>query len=290
MKIYLAGYGSISTSYNVILPKINNIFYSYFYEKTVNKSFKADPLVGQRLSVVDSGAHTFFAAASSALGTPQKNKVDVKSEDPADYVKRYIKWIQANYDKASYFVELDIQDLVGYPTVEKWRRWYKDAGIEDKIIWCFHECNEWKDYEAMVDTVPSRYMAVEGMRSGRPCLPYNRLIKYAYDRKCKVHGFALVKRKIVNRFPFYSVDSSTWNVGLKYGNIPIFDNGNIIQLRESDRTKQKYFKYKIDLALLSTKRGKENHAAKLYFAATQFLAMEKWYTKYWEARGIRWED
>jgi len=48
------------------------------------------------------------------------------------------------------------------------------------------------------------------------------------ETKIKVHGFGMTNFSIIKRFPFYSVDSSSWLVGAEYGQICIWDKENLV--------------------------------------------------------------
>ena len=49
------------------------------------------------------------------------------------------------------------------------------------------------------------------------------MIKIAHNKKTKVHGLGFTSVDLLRKIRFDSVDSTTWNVGGKYGNVCIFD-------------------------------------------------------------------
>jgi len=275
MIIYLAGMERISTSRSMFRSIENfdqrNTFYSYFYKSSLEGAIRKDRLVG-KCRVVDSGAHSFFAM-TAGIGFPMAaaKSRSINQKKPDFYVRRYIEWIQQRFEYFDYFVELDIQELVGYDRVRLWRDWYEKAGIAKKMIWCYHNSNSQKEFEEMVDKVPSRYVGIEGVRNNRAPLPYNTFIRHAYENKCRIHGFAMVKPVYLNRYPFYSVDSSTWSY--------------------IDRTGIRFAHYKGKLINMRDERGVKNYFNAEQRSRQMIDAMgvnEKMYTEYWKQRGIEW--
>ena len=303
MKVCLAAveslYGHKPCRETDFLKDINH-FYSFFYAQNKIDGYL---FYEGRLKIVDSGAHTFFAATDVDIGFPMEKREKLKlTETPEEYVKRYIKWIQKYYDNFDYFVELDVQELVGYDTVLKWRQWYKDAGISTKMMHCYHQCNTFDEYKEMVDKCDSRYVGLEGVRKNRKPLPYNKFIKYAYDNKCRVHGFAMIKKEYVNKHPFYSVDSSSWQVPLRWGSyyffIPkegkfrVFVNSlkqiDKVYSKAIEKKRKKCFKLNTPAEFLESYND-EVVKMKLRMTVEANIQFEKYYTDLWERRGINWE-
>ena len=75
----------------------------------------------------------------------------------------------------------------------------------------------WKDFTDMVDESESHYIAMEGIRKEQAPIPYGKFIMYCYERGIRVHGFAQTNRKIVEKYPYFSVDSSSWKMGMRWG-------------------------------------------------------------------------
>jgi len=225
MKIFLAATETFWQNFRII-PSVTslfngdkyNLFYSYLHDKQSSRSSVNYP---DSFNICDSGAHSFFTSSEVNLGIPtQHSQKSTRMDDPDKYVSDYIKWMQRNWDRFDFFVELDIQDLVGYEKVLNWRRLYKKAGVWQKVITCYHESNSFEEFQQMVDDSESRYVGIEGVRKGRPKLDYNRFIKYCYDNRCAIHGFAMVKRDYLSLHPFFSVDSSSmtymYRAGMSY--------------------------------------------------------------------------
>jgi hypothetical protein len=50
-------------------------------------------------------------------------------------------------------------------------------------------------------------------------------------KNVKVHGFAITSPYVVKRFPFYSVDSSSWTNAGRYGRMSLFDKQKMITMK-----------------------------------------------------------
>lgn len=289
MRLYFAGSETAHDyKYRSFRPT-DDLFCTYFYRKKtenfllyVNKKEKDDY---KGLITIDSGAHSFFAFIGLSVSS-HKSKNEMP--DPEEYFQKYLDWIKEWYDYADYFVELDLQDIVGQKRVLEWRQMYKDAGVFDKIITVHHSMNTWSDYETLIKDSQSKYIALEGLRGGRENLPYLKLIKYAYNNKVRVHGFALTNQKIMNKYPFYSVDSSSWTAVNRYGITFKFDDKKGKMNQFSPSIKQ-FLKHGIPINMHNTLVEAENRLRKLEFAQEQFRALREFYERVWKKRGVDWE-
>lgn len=83
----------------------------------------------------------------------------------------------------------------------------------------------------------------------------------------RVHGFAITGKKKLERYPFYSVDSTNWLAAAKFGN-SIVHKGIINFYRNR------------------TKTWVERTADEI----SAVLKMQDYITNLWDARGINWQD
>jgi len=167
--------------------------------------------------ILDSGAYTFM--------TTMKNK-DVNWDD---YVISYAKFIK-EYNIKFYF-ELDIDSLVGIKEVERLRTlcenisgvkcipvWHKSRGLEYWKKMC-------KEYE---------YVAIGGLVTleikRTEYDVFYHLLKIAKENNTKVHGLGFTNLKGLEKYKFYSVDSTSWLSGNRFGAVYWFD-GKTMQKR-----------------------------------------------------------
>lgn len=238
--------------------------------------------------IVDSGAHTFFSELQGeGLSVSVHTKKTRTKETPEEYWEMYKKWLMENYKYFDYFVELDIGEIVGQNTVLKWRGEIKKLGLYHKCITCYHpRVVSWKAWEEMLNDSESKYVAVEGERPGRNSLPYGRLLKAAYDRNIKVHGFALIKRRLLEKYPFYSADSSSWLAGGQYGAmLSVTKKGTkTIKIKSKDVLKIKHS----GLDKLLDKKSLMIKSMEV--SAMAYNKYEDYLNKLWSLRGITYED
>lgn len=169
------------------------------------------PLYGDFL--LDSGAFTFMQSA--------KTHVDWK-----DYIVRYADFINRNNVK-KYF-ELDIDSVVGYKAVLKFRDrleeltnrkcipvWHKARGKDEFIRHC-------RDYP---------YVAIGGLVDGAKKSEYARslwgyfpwFIRTAHENGAKIHALGFTSLEGIRRYHFDSVDSTAWTTGNRFGYVYHFD-------------------------------------------------------------------
>lgn len=121
--------------------------------------------------------------------------------------------------------------------------------------------------------------------------------------KVKTHGFACTGSGFLKVAPFYSVDSSSWSVGPRYGIFTYFDQKTLSlksfklsEVRNTDGFNKfqnivypeisRYLKVSFKDLLSSRK----NSVFMLKCALEAYKAQEKAYTRLWERRGYTFKD
>lgn len=287
MRLFLAGYETCHDGHGYIAPDHASVFLSYFYRKQTEKALARHRQIGSRPSmmVIDSGAHTFFNQVGISV---TGGKSTGKAQDPEEYFGRYLEWADIWKDTFDYFVDLDLQQIVGRPKVAEWRKRIIDRGLGEKCIPVFHAMEPFSEWERMVNEWPSRYIGIEGLRAHtNGILPYNKFLRYAYENGCRVHGFAFTRQSLCERFPFYSVDSSSWTASYRYGRYYVWDGR---RLRNVDSNARSTRLVGLPPSLWSDKRTPEATLEKMTRSAEEFLSMGRFVTDLWERRGIDWSQ
>ena len=167
--------------------------------------------------LLDSGAFSFMNG--------EKGNIDFDQ-----YLERYAEFIKKHNVK--YFFELDVDCVIGqektYKLKDKLERltgkqcipvWHKSRGID-----------EWK---RLCEQYP--YVAIGGIVSKEimPCQYrlFPAMIREAHKNGAKVHGLGFTSTSYFNEIRFDTVDSTTWNVGGKFGNICVFDEKEYMKQR-----------------------------------------------------------
>lgn len=247
MKFFLSGLES--SEKNIIDKMINdneNIDYllsSYFYLRKKDNLINKFKIIANEI-LIDSGAHSF-----------QKGK----KVDWVEYTKEYAEWIKVNDSpKILGYFEMDVDNIIGYEKVLELRKILEN--VSDKIIPVWHKNRGVEDFKKMCRQYAGKIIAVTGFKNEDiQDHQYLMFLKYANRYNCKVHCLGMSRIKIMNKVPFYSVDSSTWKQAGNYGEYRQFINGKlkIIKCKGRYTTQeldnynfkefvemQKYYKYK----------------------------------------------
>lgn len=189
---------------------------SFFYlEKSAGeKAFEIlQKLNKEDRFILDSGAFTLF--------TSTKLNVDFDA-----YLDRYIDFIN-KYD-IKRFIELDIDSVVGYKKVLKMRKKLEEkTGKKCMPVW--HLSRGIQAYKEIVRDY--EYICIGGLGNKEiKSVDYEKvkqLVAYANANKTKVHGLAFT-RGDAHKYGFYSVDSSSWQIGVRFAQAHTFSNGKIV--------------------------------------------------------------
>jgi hypothetical protein len=242
--------------------------------------------------IVDSGAHSFFSEMQgSGLSVSVHTKKTITKDTPENYFLGYLQWLQDNKDYYDYFVELDIGEVVGQETVLKWREEIRKAGLYSRCITVFHpRVMDFNDYLKMLEDSESKFVALEGDRPGRLRLPYNKLIKPAYEKGIKVHGFAFIKRDGLDCYPFYSVDATSWKASVQYGTglTATKDGLRMISYKNEPQSIVGLAKRFSNVLEVHSEDKKIQRYKRLEIAISAYRDLEKYYNELWERRGIHW--
>lgn len=160
--------------------------------------------------LLDSGAFTFMTSMKG-------QKIDWQQ-----YVIDYGNFVKKHDIK--HFFELDIDPIVGLKEVERLRTLLEETA-QRKCIPVWHKSRGLEYWQKMVKDYD--YVAIGGIvtqeikRSEYDVfLP---LLKIARENKCKVHGLGFTNLKGMEKYKFYSVDSTSWLSGNKFGAVYLFD-------------------------------------------------------------------
>jgi len=208
--------------------------------------------------MLDSGAHTLQKG---------KNKINYEG-----FVNGYIKFLRKYGEFFTAFVELDIDNIVGLAKVEEWtKKITEKVGRQPIVVW--HKERGWEYWKKMCREYD--YVGFSGFVSGtgQGEVPHKFVplfLKEAKKHNTKVHGFGYTKPALVKRFHFYSVDSSSWLIGCRWGGVCVFTNNKLTMY-----SKQNFFK----------KYKKYNNLNSLdinYFNAQNWLKYAEYINQYWQ--------
>jgi hypothetical protein len=133
------------------------------------------------------------------------------------YMKDYRDFLLKNKEHINIYTNLDVINN----SEETWKnqQWFESFGLNPVPIWHFGEDVKWLemylekgyDYIAMGGIVPNPYKEVVGPldKIWHDLLTDNR----GYPT-VKIHGFAITAPRLLFRYPWFSVDSTSW---VRYG-------------------------------------------------------------------------
>lgn len=213
-KLCLAVNNGEINAYKEELSKSKYILTSFYYFKD-KLPFDVD------LHLVDSGAFTFFSS---------KKKIDID-----EYLTKYIEYIN-KYD-IKYFFELDIDVLIGYDKVLELReRLERETGKKCIPVW--HMSRGKDEFIKMIKEYD--YASIGGVVSKESIVnhkdKFHLLNKLARKYGCKLHGLGVTDAN-VESYGFYSVDSTTWNAGSRFGKFMKFEQNKIKHINKKEGTR-----------------------------------------------------
>lgn len=184
----------------------------------------------------------------------------------------YIAYCLEHVDAINYIVNLDViparpgQKKIPVVEIERsakqgWSNYKKmvNAGLPaDKIIHVFHQNEDFKWLDRMVESgMPYIGLSPANDRTRHEKVIWlDQCMKHVLDKDgmplVKFHGFAVTSFLIMKRYPWYSVDSSTWAVAGGRGEtfIPVFRDGAFIYSLEP---------HKVSLSQMTNKKTHFNH-------------------------------
>jgi hypothetical protein len=197
--------------------------YHYFKEHDLDQ-IRRECFAGiERLDMfADSGAYSAFTVGQSVQA--------------GDYCRWVNRWKHL-------FTAASAPDVIGNPVATKVAT-TKMLGLVTgvPVLPVFHVGEDWAYLKHWCTQPGINYIALGGM------VPYTRRPKLLgqwltkawtiIPSSMRVHGFGLTTWPLLLRFPWYSVDSSSWTAGVRYANLSLFDDqrGQFVQVDMRERT------------------------------------------------------
>lgn len=287
-----------------LFPMLHTGMMSYYYLKDESEQVEVAAQKYDLDLVIDSGAHTWqvdHGGEETAGNYADRDRTNpgTLGDDAQEYFEDYLAWVKRHWRHIYRFVELDIGAVVGPDQVQQWYNRIEDEGLASKCIRVWHDDHYSRDkFRAMVDNSASGFVGTEGPTRAEALGP---LLKYAYKRDVKVHGFGVSGQSLLD-YPFYSTDSTTYKMGAQFGVYHYFDpdTGKLhhghwrdpedyrgdVDIRRAFRT---YF-VEQGGGDPDTSDRKIQRRARFEHSLREFHKYECFLTRLWNRRGIVWED
>jgi hypothetical protein len=170
------------------------------------KEWQLSKIKNCKLFLLDSGAFTFMV---------NSHKKEINWDQ---YVEEYGKFVKENNIK--HFFELDIDSIVGIKEVERLRdKLEKIAGRKCIPVW--HKSrglDYWKRIVKEYDYVAIGGIVTKEIKSTEYAI-FTYLLDMAKKNNCKVHGLGFTGIEYLKKYHFYSVDSTAWSSGWRFGTL-----------------------------------------------------------------------
>lgn len=240
--------------------------YHYIKEKHMNMSrYK-----GKNVKfLIDSGAHTY--------------QNDLKYQDyDIDYwenhLRNYLNWAKKNREYIYAIVSFDFENLVGADVVSKWYNQYfepfmLETGIPVCFVWHQNSSMSWEQYCQRYPYVGFSSVNTEGVAIDLQ--EYIAKLNIASKYNTLVHGFGMTRTAMLTKVPFYTSDSTTWLVGLQYGEVNYWTGTKMTRLKK-EKWKGEYLSKLVDLGLDEQKLLDEDTAELIKANIKAFLEAQKY--------------
>lgn len=267
---------------------IRNFLMSYHYIQNKHISF-AKRFENKKVRLfIDSGAHTY-------QNDPKYQEVTV--EEWENHLQKYLRWAEKNKDYIFAIASFDFENLVGPKVVDEWNKKYFEpfmlrTGIPVCFVWHQNSYNTWEYYCQRYPYIGFSSVNTEGVAI--ELQEYREKLKTAEKYDAVVHGFGMTRTGMLTELPFYTSDSTTWLVGLQYGEVNYW-NGSKMQRLKKDAWKGKYLDDICNRYNLSPKAMEEEDVTELikaniyaFIDAEEFIQTRLKSQMYWlKAKAIK---
>lgn len=205
---------------------IRNFLMSYYYIQKKRLSTDRYAELGVKF-FIDSGAFTFNSSLEFQ---------DYTIEQWEKYIEQYLRWAEKNRDVVFAIANLDLEYLVGGDKVQEWNeKYFEPFMLRTGIPVCFVHHGDgtkltWDQYCQRYPYVGISWGGVDMQGSD---LNYGiQKLKVAEKYNAVVHGMAMTQTSLLTKLPFYTSDSTTWLVGLQYGEVNYWTGTKMTRLKK----------------------------------------------------------
>lgn len=208
---------------------INEILTSYHYINKGKARF-VDGILSRvvendGLFMTDSGAFSFFSQGGDEMYDPKHWE---------SYIEEYCAFLEENHKSIYCAANMDLDIFVGQDVVDKWnKKYFEPLHKLLQIVYIAHGdkhliradddfgVKRFKEYASKYDYVGigSSLFKKNGRQDGR-------FYQLARQYRTRIHAFGWTSIPSLKEYPFFSVDSTTWLGGVRYGTTYQYDGAN----------------------------------------------------------------
>lgn len=294
MKIFLASGEQYEHSALLIGVKAPRVLMSYYHGAHEGVTYRRNVfsiLSHAKERLCDSGAFTLRNSAVAFLGYKRTDRAEGVDYDK--YLHDYIRWLKrvTRMGLLDWWVEMDVGAVVGEDWVRKQRELFLREGLGRGLINVWHQEHDWDHWLYLLREAKragrSNYVAIEGHQMTRPPLRYGHFLREAYRRGVRVHGFKMTKADDLRKWPFYSVDSTTW-VSTMYASRPatVRIGGMASSVKKTDAFRSRRANWRGPIPRRQTQYFRRD----ILLATVQgWLRAERQLDDLWKLKGVDWE-
>jgi len=152
--------------------------------------------------MVDSGAHSWNKETITPVGMKRTSKIKPAGE----FIQTYFEFIKKHGHKKLVFVEFDVY---GHLPVEQINEFYNEVqklNMKSKFIRVYHPMLDDGTLNVLNEWIEQGH---EYIGIGNDSTPYLDSIFNVTKDKVRLHGFAMTKMPLMEKYPFFSVDSTS---------------------------------------------------------------------------------
>lgn len=234
MKIFFAGAEHDEHRKILLDIGVKNILVSYFYlqkkpEQKIEQMLKE--MKENNVNIfLDSGAFTFMYAGEK----PSFEELKAYTEKYSDFITKYKDYFEI-------YVELDVDKVVGFDKFLELRKIMEDKGLKPSPVHHYEtRTNEYWETQCK----EFEYLAMGSIAQGDQLnlSKIAELINIADKYNRKVHGFGFTRIDILPKLNFYSVDSTSWLSGNRFGLTYLFTGNTLRQYNKDEKNIRAKFK------------------------------------------------
>lgn len=219
----------------------------------------------------------------------------------------YTRGITIDLDSYCQYIEAHRGAIDCYAALDVIKDWRATAHNLDLMVArglmpipCFHRGSPWEELDRLARDFP--YIALGGMVGGNGQGTHDSLTQDKagpYLDECfsrlqrhwpvKVHLFGVVAQWVLERYPLFSADSASAIMGAGMGRVSRFEDGRLRSRPWQEDLADTWDGLIADGVGRSEGKSLSAHAGRRTRNIEAMLALERYITDLWAARGVRWD-
>lgn len=249
---------------------VRNFLMSYHYISSKKLDMKPYREKGVKF-FIDSGVYTFLNNADK-YG-------DLDEAHWEQYIQNYLKWARENKDVIFAIANVDLEYYFGNEKVDEWNeKYFEPFMLETGIPVCFiwHDCRGEDGWVEYCKRYP--YTGFSWVSGDSSDLDFNyglKMLRTAEKYNTVCHGMGMTRTSLLTKLPFYTSDSTTWLVGLQYGEVNYWTGKKMTRLKK-EKWKGEYLNDLVAYGLDKEKLLNEDKPELIKANVIAFIEAEKY--------------